>query len=517
MNRSDAINTLGQRTDPWDVVVIGGGATGLGIAVDAATRGLSVALLEQRDFASGTSSRSTKLVHGGVRYLRQGNIGLVREALRERDRLRRNATHIVTDLPCVVPSYSRWDSLQYGIGLKLYDLLAGRQSIGRSSHLSLSRTIEALPEVRRDGLRGGTKYYDCQFDDARLAVALAQTAAAHGATIVNYAPVTGLLTDSSGTAIGVKARDRETEQLMDITAKVIINAGGPFADAVRSLGRPTTQPTLTLSRGSHIVLDRSFLSGTCALLVPRTADDRVMFMIPWQDVLLVGTTDVPVDRVDDDPAPQRQEITYLLETANRYLSRPASIGDIRSAFAGLRPLVRRDATSSTAVLSREHAIFVDETTKLITIAGGKWTTYRLMAQDVVDCAIEQGPLSAGPCVTATLPLCEASGDNRQTDHAADGAQRNAVAQADRSSPRIHPAAALTRGQVVNYCRTEMARTIDDVLSRRSRLLYTDARAAMEAAPAAARIMADELGRDETWIEQQVSAFMTVASKCIIDA
>ncbi len=506
MNRNDAITQLRSRAKPWDIVVIGGGATGLGAAVDAASRGYEVVLLERNDFASGTSSRSTKLVHGGVRYLRQGNVSLVREALRERDRLRRNAPEIVHELACVVPSYSRWDSAQYWAGLKLYDLLAGSSGIRRSRHLSRHETLELLPEVQSQGLRGGTLYYDCQFDDARLAIALAQTAAQRGAVVINYFPVTGLLKTSSGALRGVQAFDCETDETFEIEARVVINATGPFSDAVRRLDDPAADSALTLSRGTHVVLDRSLLSGNTAMLVPRTSDGRVIFMIPWQGVVLVGTTDVLVNHAEFEPAPSDTEIEYLLETANQYLDRSATRSDIRSVFAGLRPLVRSNRSGRTARISREHSIIIDSESKLLSIVGGKWTTYRAMAEDLIDKAIVVGGLSRRNCVTAELPL-----------HVSDSSRPGALSSSDSSlGYPVCDGVSLSETEVIRSCREEMARTVEDVLSRRYRLLFVDARKAAIAAPRVAEIMAAELGRNAHWIRKQVDAFAEIV-QCSIPA
>jgi len=526
MNRDHMLVALRDRDRPWDIVVIGGGATGLGTAVDAASRGLTVALFEQSDFAKGTSSRSTKLVHGGVRYLQQGNVSLVMEALKERGRLLRNAPHLVRDVAFIVPSYAWWESPFYGVGLKVYDLLAGRYGFGASSHVSRDRVIEEIPSIKRDGLLGGTRYYDGQFDDARLAINLAETASEQGATLVNYAPVVELIKNKGGLVEGVVARDAESGETLEVRGRVIVNATGPFADSVRRLDHADAAPMIAPSQGVHVVLDRSFLPGESAIMVPHTDDGRVLFAIPWHDVAVVGTTDTPVDRVDLEPVPRPDEIAFILDTANRYLARPATAEDVRSVFAGIRPLVKLGDEKNTAALSREHTILIDPQSGLLTVAGGKWTTYRKMAEDVVDHAITFGDLGRRKCVTRRLPIHGAQGEPAEGErvergpwsfYGADARQIEELVRSDPSvSERIHPRLAITRAEVVWACRREMARTVDDVLARRTRSLLFDARAAIEAAPAVAAIMADELGRNDAWTQSQVAEFRRTALHYVCD-
>jgi len=512
MNRDDMIARLHERSAPWDIVVIGGGATGLGIAVDAASRGYEVALFEQADFSSGTSSRSTKLVHGGVRYLQQGNIALVTEALKERGLLLRNAPHLVRDLAFVVPSYEWWESPFYGIGLKVYDLLAGRYGFGRSRMLTEDEVIAAIPSIQQADLRGGTLYYDGQFDDARLAVNLAQTAAGQGALVVNRMPVVGLGKDTAGVIESVVVRDLEADEEHVVGARVVVNATGPFADAVRRLDAPAAPSIIAPSQGVHIVLDKSFLPGDSAIMVPHTSDGRVMFAIPWHDVAIVGTTDTPIETIELEPRAQEGEIDFILDTANRYLAHPATRADIRSVFAGIRPLVRAGDAADTAALSREHTILVDPMSGLLTIAGGKWTTYRRMADDCVEQAILLGDLAPRECATKRLPIhgfhLNAERFGRLAYYGSDATSIEALQMGD----VVHEGLALTRAEVVWACRQEMARTVDDMLSRRSRSLLFDAAAASAAAPAVAAIMAGELGRDADWIELQVAAFREIAER-----
>jgi glycerol-3-phosphate dehydrogenase len=405
MNREAMVIRLRARTEPWDIVVIGGGATGAGIAVDAASRGYAVLLLEREDFGKGTSSRSTKLVHGGVRYLEQGNVSLVMEALKERGMLLENAPHLVHDLPFVVPNYSWWETPFYGIGLKIYDLLAGKYGFGRSRILSLQETLERLPTIRQDGLRGGVIYHDGQFDDARLLIALMMTAAEQGATVLNYAPVLELTRDADGFINGVLGEDRETGFRFTAEARVVINATGIFADQVRRLAEPAAAPMLAPSQGIHLVFEKSFLRGNTAIMVPHTSDGRVLFAIPWHNHTLVGTTDTPIAGPSYEPMAFDEEIEFVLETAAQYLSRPPRREDILSVFVGIRPLVKAEGAASgkTSTLSRDHTIHIDST-GLLTIVGGKWTTYRHMAEDAVNQAATLGRLADAPCITRNLRI-----------------------------------------------------------------------------------------------------------------
>ena len=535
MNRDAMLARVRGRSEPWDIVVIGGGATGAGIAVDAASRGFAVLLLEREDFGKGTSSRSTKLVHGGVRYLEQGNVSLVMEALKERGILIENAPHLVHDLPFVVPNYSWWETPFYGIGLKIYDLLAGKYGFGRSRILSLDETLELLPTIRQDGLRGGVIYHDGQFDDARLLIALLTTAAEHGATVLNYAPAVALTRDSDGFIDGVYAVDRESGDRFQVKARVVINAAGIFADEVRRLAESDAQPMIAPSQGIHLVFDRSFLRGESAIMVPHTSDGRVLFAIPWHGHTLVGTTDTPIDEPTYEPAPFEHEIEFILETAALYLSRPPLRSDILSAFVGIRPLVKEAGsdTAKTSALSRDHTIHIDGT-GLLTIVGGKWTTYRHMAEDAVNHAITLGRLDDAPCVTRDLRIHgyvapEKASADPGCPHRADecdpllvyGADADAVralvasdARLDEPLDRDLP---ILGAQIVWAAREEMARTLDDVLARRTRALLLNAAAAMRMAPRAATLLAQELGESRAWAAEQVATFLQLAAQYNVGA
>ncbi len=522
MNRNASLARIRESREPLDIVIIGGGATGAGVAVDAASRGFTTLLLEREDFGKGTSSRSTKLVHGGVRYLEQGNISLVMEALRERGILRRNAPHLVHDVPFVVPNYSWWETPFYGIGLKIYDLLAGEYGFGKSRLLSREETLERLPNLRQDGLRGGVIYHDGQFDDARLLIHLLATAVDHGAIVLNYAPAVEITRDNDGFVNGVVAFDSESGTRLSIPARVVVNATGMFTDEVRHLADKNAAPMMVPSQGIHLVLDRSFLAGNSAIMVPHTSDGRVLFAIPWHRHTVVGTTDTPIEKPTYEPRPFDHEIEFVLETAGEYLARPPRRDDVLSVFAGIRPLVKQAGASATTTssLSRDHTIHIDDS-GLLTIAGGKWTTYRHMAEDAVNHAITLGRLPDKPCITRDLRIhgyaenVDESGD--LWVYGSDAARIRALAeqspellrQLDAQLPSI-------AAEVVWAAREEMARTVEDVLARRTRALFLDARTAIRMAPAVARLLAGELGRDQAWVDAQVASFTRLASGYILE-
>jgi glycerol-3-phosphate dehydrogenase len=497
------------------MIVVGGGASGVGVAVDAAARGYEVLLLEQADFGKGTSSRSTKLVHGGVRYLEQGNVSLVMEALKERGILRRNAPHLVSDLPFVVPNYEWWEAPFYGVGLKIYNLLAGKYGFGTSEILSREETLARLPTIRTEGLRGGVVYYDGQFDDARLLVNLVATAAEQGATLLNYAPVTALLKDDEGFVSGALARDLESGDEWRAEAKVVVNCTGPFCDGVRRLADPVAPPLVAPSQGVHLVFDGSFLPGRHAIMVPHTDDGRVMFAIPWHGHTVVGTTDTPLEAPSLEPRARPEEIEFILETAGRYLDRPPRRADVRSVFAGIRPLVRSGDAKSTATLSRDHTIHIDAS-GLLTLTGGKWTTYRNMAEDAVNQAATLARLPERECPTRGLNVhAFHTGAAKFGPLSFYGADALLIQDLVRVEPALgeplHPALPCLAAEVVFAARHEMARTVEDVLARRTRALFLDARAAAEMAPRVAELLARELGRDSAWRAEQVREFRELAS------
>jgi glycerol-3-phosphate dehydrogenase len=525
---------LQARETPWDMAIVGGGATGVGIALDAASRGYAVCLLEAHDFGKGTSSRSTKLIHGGVRYLQQGNVALVMEALKERGILRENAPHLVEELPFIVPNYAWWETPFYGIGMRVYDLLAGRFGFGGSRILSTGEVLEHIPTLDRDGLRGGVLYHDGQFDDARLLIDLAQTAEGQGAVLVNRAPVVGLVHGNGGFIEAVRYRDgdingsergrREGGDGVEggertLRARCVINATGAFCDGLRRMDEPGAAPIIAPSQGVHLVLPREFLPGNAAIMVPRTSDGRVLFAIPWHGHTLVGTTDTPIAEALLEPEAKEEEIAFILETAARYLSKRPGRRDVLSVFVGIRPLVRAAAAEHTAVLSREHTIQVSQS-GLLTIAGGKWTTYRKMAEDAVDHAATLAGLEERPCVTRSLKIHGHRADARALGalwfygSAAEGVLRLIEERAELGA-RLHPSLPIVGAQVVWAAREEMARGVEDVLSRRTRALVLNARAAMAMAPAVARLLAEELGRDELWQHAEVERFRTLAAMYVL--
>jgi glycerol-3-phosphate dehydrogenase len=518
MTRTEMMARLVRRTEPWDMVVVGGGATGIGIAVDAASRGYAVLLLEQSDFGQGTSSRSTKLVHGGVRYLEQGNISLVFGALKERGLLRANAPHLVHALPFVVPAYQWWEAPFYGAGLMTYGLLAGKRGFGRSAILSRRQTLERIPTLRASGLRRGVLYYDGQFDDARLLINMAQTAAEQGAVLLNYVRVAGVLKGADGNVDGLVARDLEADAELRVRARVVINATGPFSDSVRRMADPQAAPIIAPSQGIHLMFDRSFLPGACAIMVPRTLDGRVMFAIPWHGHTLVGTTDTPVAEAALEPRPLAAEIDFVLETAAQYLQRAPTRQDVLSAFAGIRPLVRSGEGRLTAALSRDHTIEIDAS-GLLTITGGKWTTYRHMAEDAVDQAAGRAGLPSRPCLTRTLRIhgYDASPQTGALSvYGSDAAHVEAIMRAEPElAERLHPALPCTGAEVVWAARAEMARTVEDVLARRCRALLLNARAAIAMATRTAALLGRELQRSESWQREEVERFETLAQRYLV--
>lgn len=516
MNRDDGINLIRDSSREWDVMVIGGGASGLGAAVDAASRGYSTLLLEQHDFAKGTSSRSTKLIHGGVRYLRQGHIGLVREALHERGVLRRIAPHLVHDLGFVVPTYDWWEGPFYGLGFKLYDALAGDLGLGPSRQLSRKQTLDRIPTVQARGLKGGVMYHDAQFDDARFAVSLARTLADQGGTPINYIKVVRLL-KRRGRVCGVIARDEERPDrpLYEIRARVVVNATGVFCDTIRRMDQRSVSPLARPSQGVHLVLDRSFLPGDNAIMVPHTEDGRVLFAVPWHDRVLLGTTDTPVAKPALEPAPLESEVKFLLHHAARYLTHAPERSDVMSLFAGLRPLFSARRGSPTAALSREHFIEVSPS-GLVSVTGGKWTTYRRMGADVMDKAVAAAGLSGPSSNTDSLKIhgwTTNSVSGPMSIYGADAASLEAMIAADPSlSASLHPRLPYRAVEVIWSARSEMARTVEDVLSRRTRALLLDARASSEAALRVAELLAVELGHDQAWIADQVAAYRRVARR-----
>lgn len=514
MNRDKLLEALEGFTGYWDIVVIGGGATGLGTAVDAASRGYKTLLLEQHDFAKGTSSRSTKLVHGGVRYLQQGDLSLVIEALHERGLLMKNAPHLVSNQSFIVPNYEWWNGPFYGVGLKVYDLLAGKLGLGPSKILSREETLERIPTLEPEGLRGGVIYYDGQFDDARLAINLAQTVVDEGGYPINYMKVTELM-KSNGLIDGVRALDMETGKQHEINARVVVNATGIFVDSIIQMDIPGKVPMIQPSQGVHLVLDKEFLPGDSAIMVPHTEDGRVLFAVPWHDKVVVGTTDTPVEESELEPRPLQEEVEFILRHAAKYLTKDPALTDVQSTFAGLRPLVNASPTKNTAEISRSHYLQVSQS-GLVTIAGGKWTTYRKMAEETIDKAVLVAGLDTRKCVTRKLRihgwLKNTNSEDSLHVYGSDNVHvRSLIDEHPEWDEPLHPRLTNIKAEVVWAVRNEMARTVEDVLSRRTRALILDTKASIEAAPVVARLMASELGKDEQWQREQTTNYKKLAS------
>ena len=520
MNRERMISNLKLNNENWDIAVIGGGATGVGTAIEAASRGYKVVLIEQSDFGKATSSRSTKLAHGGVRYLQQGNISLVLEALKERGIMRRNAPHLVHDLPFIVPVYDWWEGPFYGVGLKIYDMLAGKEGFGGSRILSKEETIKLIPTVETEGLKRGVIYYDGQFDDARLLINMMQTAVEQGATMINYMRAVSFIKNNDDEITGIAARDMETGNDHIINAKAVINATGVFTDFVRKMDNMFTDEIMTSSQGVHIVLDNSFLPGDSAIMVPHTDDGRVLFAVPWHNSTLIGTTDTFIDHYPLEPVAFDDEIEFLLKHAAKYLTKDPTRKDVKSVFVGLRPLVKGNTNGNdTAAISRDHTITISRS-GLISIAGGKWTTYRKMGEDVIDQAIMLANLPHRDSVTSTLQIhgyhSNSQKYNELSKYGSDALKVSELLKEKAIySDLLHPNHGIKIGEIVWAIRNEMARNIEDFLSRRTRLLIVDAKASVESAPIVAKIMAKELGHGRRWQNNQVQQFTQLAKNYML--
>ncbi len=511
MNRDKQVADLKLNKDKiWDIIVIGGGATGLGIAVDSVTRGYKTILLEKSDFAKGTSSRSTKLVHGGVRYLAQGDILLVAEALRERGMMLKNASHLTANQEFVIPAYSLWDVILYTVGLKFYDLLSGRLSLGKSYFINREKTISKLPLLRPEGLKGGIVYHDGQFDDSRMAVSMAGECVKRGGTILNYFEVTGFLKDEKRKISGVKATDIETGTEYQIRSKLVINATGVFADEIHRMDDPTAKPTIRPSQGVHIVLDKTFLGCNSAIMIPKTDDGRVLFAIPWYDKVVVGTTDTPLNDITNEPKALEEEINFILKTAGKYLTKKPSRADALCIFAGLRPLAANpDNPEATKEVSRRHKITLSSS-GLLSIVGGKWTSYRRMAEETIDKGIKSGLIEGKKCVTKTFRFYSNGvklKSERLRIYGNEAAEiEKLVAEKPELGGLLDPRLPYTRAEIIWICRNEMPRKLEDILARRTRAMFLDARASSAIAPEVAEIMAMELKNDGKWTEAQAKDY-----------
>ncbi|MEO9210001.1 MAG: glycerol-3-phosphate dehydrogenase/oxidase [Ginsengibacter sp.] len=518
-DRKELINCL-KETEEWDIAIIGGGATGLGIAVDAATRGYKTLLVEQEDFAKGTSSRSTKLVHGGVRYLAQGNISLVKEALKERGLLLQNAPHLTRNESIIIPCYSWFRGFFYTMGLTIYDWLSGKLSIGRSKLISKKEIIKRLPTINQSSLKCGVLYHDGTFDDARLAINLAQTCVENNGVTINYCKVISLIKDADNNINGLKILDKETGDVYEVKAKVVVNATGVFVDEILKLDNHEAKSIIRPSQGIHLVLDNSFLQSKDAIMIPHTDDGRILFAIPWHNKVLVGTTDTPLDSHSLEPRALQSEIEFILKTAGRYLCKQPNSSDVLSVFAGLRPLAATDDTKEkTKEISRSHKVIISAS-GLVSVIGGKWTTYRKMAEDTLSKITKQKMLPFKKCVTENLRIHGYTTQNSTSTLSIYGTDKNEIKELIATNQQwalpVSNNSDILVVQIICAVRNEMARTVEDVLARRNRVLFTDARKAIELAPKVAEIMMKELHQDEEWKQRQIDSFFTLANGYLLD-
>lgn len=519
MDRIENLKKLEIKDRVWDIAVIGGGASGLGVALDALSRGLSVVLVEKSDFAKGTSSRSTKLVHGGVRYLAQGDVMLVFEALKERGRLLQNAPHLTHNQPFIIPIYTFFDRLQYGIGLKIYDWMAGKLRLGKSRFISKKETITRLPQIKQKGLQGGVVYHDGQFDDARLALSIAMTCNKMGGVMLNYTKVNALIKNDKGTITGIQVRDLIGKKNHKIKAKMVVNATGVFADKILQLDQPGAPKSIQPSQGIHLVLDRSFLGGNDALMIPKTSDGRVLFAVPWQDKLVVGTTDTLREKAKLEPEALEKEINFVLETATAYLTKAPTRADVLSVYAGLRPLAApKEGSTKTKEISRSHKVIVSDS-KLITITGGKWTTFRKMGEDTVNYFNQVTCEKLAESASANIRY-QGYTTNPQDGHwkgYGDDAKKiqSLIDENSKLGELLHPKYPYTRAEVIWSVRNEMAMKVEDILARRLRVLFLDAKAAKAMAPKVAQIIAEEKGYNAAWVEEELADFEKTVNKYIL--
>lgn len=519
MKRESMLHRLAMQSSPWDVIIIGGGATGLGAALDSVTRGFRTLLVESVDFAKGTSSRSTKLIHGGLRYLQQGNIHLVMEALHERGVLRKNAPHLVHSQSFLLPCYKYWEIPFYGFGLKAYDLLAGKLGLQKSSILSKSEISSLCPNLSHHSLKGACEYYDGQFDDSRLAITLAATAAEFGACLLNYMEAVGFI-KKNGKIVGIKIKDTLSGSTMEIPGVAFINATGPFLDTIREMDSGIPSKLISPSQGIHLVLPRSFLGSSSAILIPKTEDGRVIFLVPWHDHVILGTTDTEVSKIVLEPKPLEEEIDFLLRHAAHILTKAPKRIDVLSVFTGLRPLVKPPKSEKTSAISRDHSIFIDDS-GLISIAGGKWTTYRKMGQDVIDRAILTCDFPRRNSITSTIPLKGATTvapkNPQLKQYGRDAEKIMAMIEKDpHLGNKLHPELPYIWAELKWAIDHEMAETIEDLLSRRTRALLLNAKATRTIAKEVAEWMAKEKGKDHEWIQKQLANFDEVSKIYVID-
>jgi glycerol-3-phosphate dehydrogenase len=488
MDRKKQIQNL-LSTSHWDFIIIGGGATGLGSALDAASRGYKVLCVEKNDFSKGTSSRSTKLIHGGVRYLEQGNFNMVKDALQERWFLLKNASEATKKLSFVLPVYSWWKFIYYALGLMLYDVLSGKFSIGKTRMMNSKAVVKKIPEINKNSLVGGIRYFDGQFDDSQISVALARTAIHHGATVINHMEVKAFVYNDHHKITGIQLTDTLTEETYSPVCSVVINATGVFSDIIMKMDDPAHHNIIKPSRGIHIVVNKTFYNSAHAMLIPKTTDGRVLFAVPWHDKVIIGTTDTNTDDICEEPKAEKEEIDFILNNFNAYMQTQIDYENIISVFAGLRPLIKKQNITSTADLVRDHSIIISKS-GLITITGGKWTTYRKMAKDVIDIALR---------IHHDLPFVKTKTSNLNLLFKNPGIEHA-------TQERIHPDYTYTTGDVLFAIQNEMACTLEDILARRIRLLFLDAKAALAAAPKVCKILQTEIGMDDDWYNNQLASF-----------
>tara|TARA_B100001057_G_scaffold381057_1_gene386846 strand:- start:2633 stop:4180 length:1548 start_codon:yes stop_codon:yes gene_type:complete len=506
MNRTTSIAKL-DKVLKWDIVIIGGGASGLGIAVDASKRGYKTLLLEKHDFAKGTSSRSTKLIHGGVRYLQNGDITLVIESLKERGILKRNAPHLVQDLSFVIPTYDWWASPFYGIGMKIYDMMAGKLGLGKSVIISKEETEKLIPNVNKKGLRGGVIYHDGQFDDSRMAITLAQSADSNKTSLLNYCSVESLIKED-GEIKGVNFIDLINSKKYQVKSKVVINATGVFAEEIIRMDQPEIKKMIQPSQGVHIVLEKRFLKGKHAILIPQTSDGRVLFAVPWKNYVVVGTTDTQIKNSSAEPKALAQEVDFILKNASKYMTNKPKPDDIKSVFAGLRPLAATSNKKSTKEVSRSHKIDISPS-GLISVLGGKWTTYRKIAEDAIDAAISINKLKKKKCKTERVKLFGFKKNVDWSDpmHVYGSLKKQIESMGSKNdnkslSNKFYISNNMIQWSIIH----EMAISLEDVLARRTRCIFLDSRESMRIAPIVAKKMAEVLEEDQNWIDMELKKF-----------
>jgi glycerol-3-phosphate dehydrogenase len=519
MDRIKNLERIQEKSKIWDIAVIGGGASGLGVALDALSRGLSVVLVDKSDFAKGTSSRSTKLVHGGVRYLAQGDIMLVFEALKERGRLLKNAPHLTYNQPFIIPIYTLFDKLQYSIGLKIYDWMAGRLRLGKSRFINKEETIKRLPQIKQEDLKGGVVYHDGQFDDARLALSIAMTCDEMGGCMLNYMRVIDLIKDERGKLAGIQVKDEIGGESYDINARMVVNATGVFADKILQMDKPNAPKSIQPSQGIHLVLDQSFLGGKDALMIPKTSDGRVLFAVPWMGKLVVGTTDTLREKAKLEPEALSKEVDFILETAEAYLTKAPSRKDVKSVFAGLRPLAApKEGSTKTKEISRSHKVIISDS-KLVSITGGKWTTFRKMGEDTINHFTQVTGEGIKPSASADIKYHGYTEKPKSGHWKSFGTDAESIQKMIKNQPelgeKLHPDYPYSQAEVIWSTRHEMAMKVEDILSRRIRILLLDARSALKMAPKVAELMAQELGKDASWIQSEMEDFQKLANKYIL--